>query len=395
MTTWTLTAGEYAATKAHIDKINARAVKRGFTGTFTLTGVPTTWMETNDAGVIVERAGITASITGTPPCYGGWTFLAAVDTLENETGAQFVVRAAPGVPEGTIDRNMLLAGHCGHCGTNRRRKNTFLVHNETTGANMQVGSTCLKDFLGWDGSPVFTREADLEGLLDGAVGTGRPEYTTETVLATAWAAVAQFGWRPSAASGDSTRAVVEAALYGRGAKDRDVRSALAGHMQAGTLEAPKIIETLLATTGTSDYESNLRAVLASPVVEARHFGLAVSAVPAYQRTVNGARAEKAKVDTFEPKWLGKPGDKVTVEGNVVTAMTVDGFAYNTTSRLVVVRTATALIKIYSAAGWAYDVEPGEQVTLAGTVKALTDYQGQQQTQLTRVKRIDSTQAASA
>lgn len=59
------------------------------------------------------------------------------------------------------------------------------------------------------------------------------------------------------------------------------------------------------------------------------------------------------------------------------------------------RTATALIKIYSAAGWAYDVEPGEQVTPAGTVKALTDYQGQEQTQLTRVKRVDAAQAVSA
>lgn len=47
-----------------------------------------------------------------------------------------------------------------------------------------------------------------------------------------------------------------------------------------------------------------------------------------------------------------------------------------------------MVKIVTAAAWAYDVDRGDQVTLAGTVKANNEWRGVRQTVLTRATRID-------
>lgn len=388
MTTWTLSHAEYAATAAKIDKINARAAKRGFTGTFTLTATPTTWSETNSAGIAIERSGVTATLTGTPPSYAGWSFLAAVDTLHTDTGATFVVRTAPGTPENAIERSHLAPGQCQHCHTQRNRRNTYVVRHDQTGETRQVGSTCLKDFLGWTGRPVFYSEDDLRTDLDNAQGTGPADYTTATVIATAWAAVHVDGWRPASAQGASTRATVVSALLGRSSADHATRQALAPHMPAGAELAPQIITTLRDTLGTSDYETNLRAVIEATHLPERLYGLAASAIPAYAKAIGEATTPKPE-PTAPSQWIGSIGEKITATGTITTAMTIDGYAYGTTSRLVIIRTATATLKVISAASWAYEADHGETITITGTVKAHDTYRDQQQTVLTRTKRVDT------
>lgn len=54
--------------------------------------------------------------------------------------------------------------------------------------------------------------------------------------------------------------------------------------------------------------------------------------------------------------------------------------------LLIVTTDIALVKIVTTAKWADGVERGDTVTLTGTVKAHTDYQGKKQTVLTRARR---------
>lgn len=381
MSAWTLSRDEFAATKEKIAKLNARAAKRGFTGGFALIGTPTTWSETDESGWTVQRSGFAVTLTGTPPCYEGWTFLAAVDTV----GDDFVVRTAPGVPEGSIDRSMLLAEHCGHCKTARKRTKTFLVRHED-GTMIQVGSTCLKDFLGWSGNPVFYAEDALRAEIDGWVSGTSADYTVATILATAWAVVALEGFHPASFGDNSTRTQIERALLHRSQRAIDLRKALAPHMDDARAIVPTIIETLLERLGSSDFESNLRAVVAAECLPERLYGIAAAAIPVYQKMVNCAPGTP-ETDRPEPVWLGTKGEKVTVTGKINVAMTVDGYAYGTTSRLVIIETDTALIKVMSAAAWAYQTTVGDMVTVTGTVKDHATYRGAKQTVLARVKKI--------
>ena len=139
----------------------------------------------------------------------------------------------------------------------------------------------------------------------------------------------------------------------------------------------------------SDYAANMVAVLEADVVESRQFGLLASTVGAYARMRGEHANRKDAPEPVEREWLGTVGDKVEVTGVVATAMTVDGFAYNTTQRFLVVVAGATLAKIYTSAAWSYDVRSGDTVTLSAVVKKHEMYGTDKQTVLTRAKRIEA------
>lgn len=79
---WFLSSDELAATVAKIAKINARAARKGFTGHIEVHSEPDTRSYTPAPGALpVTVHGWAVSITGRPPSYAGWQFVAVVDTV--------------------------------------------------------------------------------------------------------------------------------------------------------------------------------------------------------------------------------------------------------------------------------------------------------------------------
>lgn len=396
---WALTLEEFEATKARAAAINARAAKRGFTGRLEVSGQIREIAETDEAGLSRNRIIVDTTITGEAPRYNGWDFLAAVDTIESEDGHAFVLRTAPGVEATDVDRSLLAPGRCEHCSTVRaNRRYTYLVRNTETGATAQVGSTCVKDFTGWVGRPVFISvdelEDDLRDFLGGFRSQG-PEYSPATVVAVAWAVSRRHGWVPASAAyrAPSTRSLVGSYLYGTSKADKELRRELADEISAASAMAETIIATLLEGLGDdSDYAANLKVCLQAQHVDHRHIGIVSSAVAAYERLI-GARV-KAEADTRkrqESRYVGSLGDKITVTGTVTRLKPVTSeFGYRTTtSMLVVVEDGPTIATMFTAAAWAWDVEQGDTITVAGTVKAHEEYRGARQTVLTRPKRLDA------
>lgn len=392
-TTWTLTPAELAATTTKLAKINARAVKRGFTGTLDLDAVRRQVTSTNEAGIEVTETVFDVTITGAAPSYAGWTFLAAVDTLTGPDGGEFVVRCAPGVDEQRVDRSILVAGQCQHCNTFRtNRIRTFLVANDATGELVQVGSTCLKDFTGWQGNPVFVHADDLESdLFEGGFGAPSPEWSATTVIATAWAAVQAFGWRPSSWGEHTTRDTVDMILGGRGTQADEARREVARFADEANRKAPEILAAVLESLEGDDdgFAANLRAVLRSDAIGYRHLGIAVSAISVYQRLMGQQAKAAAQADKVETAYAGTLGQKLTVTGTVTVCSTVENnFGYHTTySMLIVIVDGPTVAKMFTAAAWALDVEQGDTITVTGTVKAHEEYQGDKQTVLSRPKLV--------
>lgn len=393
--TWALTPEEFAATKDRAEAINARAVKRGFTGRIEVTGSTREITETDEAGLSRTRLVVDATISGEAPSYNGWTFLAAVDSIPTESGNDFVLRTAPGVEESGVDRAALAPGRCEHCNTVRaNRRYTYLVRHES-GETRQVGSTCIKDFTGWAGKPVFISldelTDDLTDFLGGFASSG-PEYTPETVVAAAWAISRLFGWVP--ASGASpTRSLVTSYLYGTSRADRELRQEIAAEVVAAADMAKVIIPALLdGLDGASDYVLNLKTLLRASHVEHRHMGIVVSAVAAYERMTGETARRKAEAEErarnqVEAQYAGTVGEKITVTGTVTRLKPVEGsFGYNpTTSMLVIVEGGTTVAKMFTTAAWAWEIEQGDEITVTATVTAHEDYQGVKQTALVRPK----------
>ena len=394
MSTWTISPADLAATQAKIAKINSRAAKRGFTGRITMDSTPPRVIDEVDAegGHSVRRV-VDVEIGGQAPCYGGWEFLAAVDAMPAADGAEvgFVVRCAPGVDDDGVDRSALVAGRCEHCNVRINRKYTYLVREVETGQLRQVGSTCIKDFTGWQGKPVFVTVEDVEIELFGGGGAGTPATTVEDAVATAYVAVQMFGWVASGQEG-ATRHIVARALFGTNSASSDLRAVMADRLSEGDAVAAEIIATVTAElTGAFGYEANVRAVLAAEYVTERELGLLCSAVPAYERIIGRRVAReaerKAEAEKVPSRWFASVGDKVTVTGAVKTALTIDGYAYNSVQRLIVIDTPGATFKMITSAGWAWDVHGGEVITVTAAVKRHDVYREAEQTVLVRPRMV--------
>ncbi len=387
---WFLSAEELAATRAKVAKLQQRAERKGFTGTVDVTVVPATRSSTSAGGLPVTVHGFDVTITGEPPRYEGWRFVAAVDAVEGGT----ILRYPPG-STAEVNNDQIRAGECDHCHTTRARRSTVLVAHDDTGQLLQVGRSCLKDFLGHNTLPVFLTTDEIANNLGGSLSGTPTAWDVHSVLTYAAAAVEAFGWTPASASEHGrvpTRDVVRLALNGGRGADQ-LRDQLAPHLADAQARAPQLrLDLLNGLTGGSGYEANLVAVLRGEAVDAKHLGLAVSAILAHQR-LTADREREREASRYEAaqavEHVGTVGEKVTLTGVVRTAMRVDGYTYRSPdSVMLVVNCGTAVAKMTTAAAWAYPLKVGDPVTITGTVKAHTEWNGIKQTVLTRPKKHD-------
>lgn len=385
--TWFLNSEELAATRAKVAKLQQRAVRKGFTGRIELAAVPASRSYQSAGSLPVTVHGFDVTITGEPPRYQGWRSVAAVDAVEG--GA--ILRYPPGSTT-QVSNDQIRAGECDHCHTTRDRRSTVLVAHDDTGQVLQVGRSCLKDFLGHNTLPVFLTSDEVNTLVGSLTGTAAA-WDVHSVLTYAAAAVEAFGWTPASASEHGrvpTRDQVRLALNGGRGADQ-LRDHLAPHLAEAKARAPQIRNDLLAgLVGDSGYEANLATVLRGEAVEARHLGLAVSAITAHRRLSADQARETTRREAAETvDYTGTVGEKVTLTGTVRTAMRVDGFTHRSPDQvLLVVDCGTAFAKMTTAAAWAYPLKVGDPLTVTGTVKAHTEWNGIKQTVLTRPKQLD-------
>ncbi|MCA0253591.1 MAG: hypothetical protein LCH76_15145 [Actinobacteria bacterium] len=399
---WFLTADELAATRAKVAKLNARAVRKGFTGRVELTATPAIRNHTPAPGAPpVTLHGFEVTLDGQPPSYAGWQFVAAIDKLSEPTPSPtnhagtpppVAIRYPPGADQ-TFDHSAVRPGECDHCHTVRPRSTTFLVRHVDTGELKQVGRTCLKDFLGTSVTPVFLDADKISDDIDRSQGTGPRQWAIESILTYAWAVVAAHGWTPASATGTrpATRDLVTDALLG-GPHARDLLASIADHLDQGQHMATRILAELPAhLTSGSGYEANLADVLRAGSVGPKHLGLAVSAVNAWNRMVEHQVADEVRSQRRDNvSHAGTVGQPITLTGTVLTATRVPGYHYRSPDQaLLVIDCGTAVAKTITSATWAYPIERGDQVTITGIVKAHQEYRGVPQTVLTRPKRIDN------
>ncbi|MFD1050968.1 hypothetical protein ACFQ1S_38295, partial [Kibdelosporangium lantanae] len=232
-------------------------VRKGFTGHLDVEAVREEITRVNAVGLEVTEFRYRTRVTGQAPCYQGWSLLAALDWDQH---AGLIVRTAPGVQ--SVNRSTLVQGWCAHCRKNRHRTKTYLL-GHADGRQVQVGSTCLKDFLGWDGRVVFLSTDDVEseiGSIFGGLG-GFREFTVLTVLAAAWAVIKTNGYvrsREMGATADCVWSLIDPCT----SDERKAAEAFRPFIADATAMAAQVRDWVLSDefAGTSEYVTNLKAV---------------------------------------------------------------------------------------------------------------------------------------
>lgn len=333
-------------------------------------------------------------ITGEAPRVGNHEFLARVELGE----AGNLVDTRPGV-EDLDTRFRTTNGYCAHCNTTRRRNEVFVVRDLDTGAQLQVGRDCLRDFLGIDNPTsvahrfAFWREvADFEER--GCYG--RPEFcqSLEGVVALSAVCVRLFGWcsKGQAAHDQSltpTSAYVWRVLF-PGIRPTKEERALIERIEGALTEADR--ETARAVIawvrdglkGDSDYEHNLRTLFAADnVTDAKRMGIVVSSIAAYQREVEKAlrltkEREAAKVSTR----VGTVGERIRdLPVTLQLQRVIGGNEWADSVLIKFVDDNGNILTWITSKGSGLEV--GEKALLTGTVKAHSEYNGALETKMTR------------
>jgi len=380
-----LTPAEFSLTVEKIEKLNQRAIKRGWTGLLTVTGEEFTEETKLPSGLTKKRQMVHTIISGDAPKYDGWTFLAKVEW----TDGGMVLFTAPGV-EG-IDRNGITEGGCDHCGIDRYRKHTFIVRHDD-GRQLQVGRTCLKDFMGWNTNPVWVSVPTSDDLFsEGGFGRTAPVYTVETVLAASWACIQQFGYVPAGDySGNATKYTVATVLdpNPRNEKDMQLSREIRPHVDRAASMAKRIREFLLSDefSGNSEYVYNLKAIAASEYVDYKFFGFLVSAPQAWAKAQERSLIKQREREEITNEFLGEIKDKLELPVTLKSIRFLEG-DYGTTSLYTFVTDDGHIVKWFSSRVVFEERDIDQPMTIKGTVKKHDEYKGTKSTVLTRCRKL--------
>lgn len=326
------------------------------------------------------------SLMAETPVIDGWTFLATLDHT-NETGN--IVRTVPNVSVKIDEKYRTIEPYCDHCQVLRRRKDTYLLWKRETGEVQQVGSTCLKDFLGGHDPYAVARMAEWLGQAndvalaneefdEGASGGGMrdPRWISVDDLVTYSAmSIRKFGWVSTSRARDSEYEAT------RLVSTRDNAFYCMRHNQGAEFRpteedrdlAEKALEWARGLAERDDldnYEHNLQVVANALYCEYRSTGLVASILSAYQK----------HLDRNQPQadvWVGEIGQKITGRARVVTVFDASNRFGAATG--VIFRSVKTGASLKWVTGTAHGLVSGDIIDLKAVVKEHSFYKDVKQT----------------
>jgi hypothetical protein len=333
-------------------------------------------------------------LEGPRPAIAGWTFAAKIEHLGDDGN---IVSRAP-VFDGEIPPHYREArGNCEHCGHARQRRTTFVLRNDVTGQWKQVGRSCLADFLGGH-NPEFALEtldifARLCATADGAEesnareGRAKTLIRLETLLAHAAGAIASCGGQYRSRKiaerdgGSTTGAITIGGMFPPVREDAYIPT------EADCVKARAVLawwkehaETLTGDT-VSDYEHNLKVVLAQDWIARRHVGIAVSVYAAHARAMN---ERQQYLDRAASVHFGEIGKRETFQARLVRRTSYDGnFGVTWIHEFDV----GGNVAVWFGSSHVF-AEVGQTGWIKATVKAHGERNGVKQTTLARVTEAD-------
>lgn len=379
-----------------IEELNKRA-RRNHLAQITITvGEPEIEMRAQHdrfgypTGHTERRIYFPVTIGGETPTIAGWTFIA---TLQHAGEAGNILRTLPGE---TLPASYREApGWCDHCRTTRQRNETYVLRSDA-GDLQQVGSSCVKDFglhrdphavAKWaeilaDAAALGERDEEFEGMGGGPRDYGYlPDF-----MANAIEACRRFGWVSRKAARESYDLVATAdTATGNMSLPGDHKDHYEVTEESNALAA-EVIEWVRgwdADAELSDYEHNLRVVMASDAMPTKAAGIAASAYPAYQRHLGREAERRARRESAATsRFLGEVGGKIDLRATVIGHREIDG-SYGVTHLYRFLDDEGNRLSWFASSE--QDIAEGDAVVLRATVKQHRAWEGIEETQVTRAK----------
>lgn len=366
-------------------------------------------------GYTITRTGrvrehLTLTVEGETPRFAGWEFIGSLSPVPMDNGPpENEVRATPGNSIPAEYRRRV--GECDHCGTVRRRTETFVVRHEN-GDHRMVGRSCIKDFLGHADPHRLAAWAELLATFNrlageatddewGGFGGGYAEdiWDLETFLAVTAAHCRVDGWLSRGAArerrdnGDyGVSATADGVLehLGRpplgGEARREWEKFVAERRPTDADEARGEAAAAWAKDlspdgeGLEDYLYNVNLIARSGLVRRKSAGIAASIIAAYDREVERRKRTEAR---GESKHVGEVGKRTTLTLTLHKVITCEGGMYDPSYLHIMSDEAGNDVKWFASDtnDW---FEVGSTVRCDATVKKHDEYRGRPYTLVNRV-----------
>ena len=357
-------------TISRAQKISQRGQKKGLSGGFK---VSIQEREEEIKGIKYQYQVLV--IEGESLKYKEWEFVGVASFIGEET-----------LLYGFSDENQIQAsdvkkGYCDHCQKIRNRGKVIFIKSKD-GKLSQVGSSCIKDFLGWDFSAsALVTEEDFEQAFGGYSGGGFSGISSLDIVAYGVKAVQKVGYIKSS-EGFSTKDLVWGKIRGINSEVKSWNEFEIGEVgEAEYAKAQELIEWGKTFEGDSSYAQNVRAVCNLDFQTSSTIGILVSIVKVES---NQKAKEIVESLVFKSEQFAPTGDKVEIDIEVIGQNTFES-QYGWTT-LYTFSNGEYQFKWFSSRG--LNVEIGDKFTIKGTVKGSDEYKGTLSTVLTRCKVLE-------
>jgi hypothetical protein len=339
------------------------------------------------------------TVTGQAPNLPGYSLVAAID----HTDGGAVLRTVPG--EECPEQYRNAGPDCDHCGHKRKRNVSYVLRHEN-GEHKQVGSTCIKDFLGAQFESMLNCYRYLL-CLDGSEYNEAPRagFSVETsaYLTLCAASIREFGWVAKSHGSSPCRLHMHKGIDLNCSECKiptagRIWDALRGYTSLPMVSdedkamAAKAQAWAVGLVASNDYLHNIKTIAGCEVIKRKQAGFAGSIVSSYQRAMakeeEKAAKEKARKAQLADKEAnggnehqGTVGEPLTVSGSLVFSRECHG--YYGTSYLYKFASPKGTVVWFASRD--QDLATGDAVTLTGRVKKHDSYKGERQTVLTRCR----------
>lgn len=360
-----------------VESLNRRAEKRGLDTAFSITVEREFSVRTE--GTYGYEDFVEFRIDGVYPAIPGYTFAAVVD----HAGGGIIFRNPTFTDDIDLtpfaDRNV-----CDHCGTKRKRSKTILLSG-AAGKIIQVGTSCIIDFLGKEaGALEFF--AENSGILGDSDNDGHyassPHYDTVEVCAIAVKLIADFGFVKSNTPGSTAAKIMDFVddHYRSFPRDYDF-TVTAEH----TEQARQAIEFIKNSERRGDYQENVFRVMSSGRCEKRVFGFIAAGIRGALADIRKA-SESEKIE--EKAVVDFPAVGTVIANEEVTINKIFTFEGMYGAQHIFIMKSSAGIPYVWKTSTFPDAEEGGTYTIKkAKVKAHDDYKGKSQCRLERVSFI--------
>jgi len=370
MKTFKILEGNMYNFKKKIEKLQKKVKKIG-NGEVSYKIVGKSFVEINDNTYDVVEVEVDGTVA---PKINGWEFVAKMNhDLESGNILDIIPTFELEIPSKYRTVNQL----CEHCNSNRYRKDTFLLYNSEKKEFIQVGKSCMKDFLGHTspleiakyGEMLFQIENEDWENLDSKI------YYTKNFLLENWLA--------------NTLKVVESVGYTSKAKALEENKMSTSQIVLDSFSekieeryftmAKEVINFIKSYEPKSEYERNLKTLAEEEYIKENFQGYATSMIPFYDRQIE----LKRKMNNVKSEYYGNEGDKIEIDIVVKKVVVYEGFYGVVKIHLMQDREGRQFVWKTTTKTLAEE----QEMRIKATIKEQGEYKDIKQNILTRVKVI--------